>query len=129
MDDHGRLSSGEEDTFAEDRTRRLRRGRLLRFALCITIWALSVIPLARDSIDGREGARIVAVYLVVGALSLGLAAVIRGVYVLVATRRQFWSPSLFLIAAVLAVMGYAVQSAGEEVVPIAGVPVRESNAE
>ena len=129
MEDSGRLSSGEEDTFAKDRLRRLRRGRLLRFALCIALWALSVVPMARDSVDGREGARVAAVYLVVGALSLGLAAVIRGVYVLVATRRQFWSPSLFLIAAVLAVMGYAVQSAGEDVVPIAGALVRVSNAE
>jgi hypothetical protein len=74
--------------------------------------------MARESIDGRQGAAVVAVYLAVGALSLGAAAVIRGIYALL-RKLRFWSPWVFVIAAVLAIAGYAVQSAGEEVVPVA----------
>ena len=54
------------------------------------------------------------------AISLGAPRpVIRGGYVLLRQRRQFWSPWLFVLAALLAVAGYAVQSAGDEAIPIA----------
>jgi hypothetical protein len=126
MDDPGsQFTPGDEETYAEDRRRRLHRGRLVGFSVCIPLWVLSVVPLARESIDGHEGADVVFVYLVVGAISLGVAAVIRGIYALL-MKRQFWSPWVFLIAAVLAIAGYAIQSAGDEVVPIAGA--RESRA-
>jgi hypothetical protein len=46
--------------------------------------------MARESIDGRQGAAVVAVYLAVGALSLGAAAVIRGIYALL-RKLRFWS--------------------------------------
>jgi drug/metabolite transporter (DMT)-like permease len=110
----------EADAYAEDRARGLSRRRLLGFAVCGALWALSVIPLARDATDEREGVRLLGVYLVVAAFSLGIAVVIRAIYALVLRRRQFWSPWLFLIAAVLAVGGYAVHSAGEETIPVAG---------
>ena len=119
MKDPGRPTPGEGDTYTEERIRRLRRRRLLGFAVCVALWVISVVPLARDATDGREGASVVVVYLVAGAISLGAAAVIRGVYVLLRQRRQFWSPWLFVLAALLAVMGYAVQSAGDEAIPIA----------
>ena len=128
MEDPDRPTSGEGDTYTEERTRRLRRRRLLGFAVCVALWVLSVVPLARDATDGREGASVVAVYLVAGAISLGAAVVIRGVYVLLRQRRQFWSPWLFVLAALLAVMGYAVQSAGDEAIPIAHAS-QESRAE
>jgi hypothetical protein len=69
---------------------------------------------------GREGAGAVAVYLAVGAITLGVAAVIRGIYVLltqrnfvVLTQRNFWwAPWVFLLAAVVAILMFLVQSAG-----------------
>jgi hypothetical protein len=63
MSDSGGLGSGDQDTYAEDRSRRLRRRSLLGFAVCFAIWVLGVVPLARDSIDEREGASVVAFYL------------------------------------------------------------------
>jgi drug/metabolite transporter (DMT)-like permease len=115
----GWLGDRGADAYADDRARRLSRRRLLGFAVCGALWALSVIPLARDATDDREGVRVLGVYLVVAAFSLGIAVAIRAIYALVFRRRQFWSPWLFLIAAVLAVGGYAVQSAGEETIPVA----------
>jgi hypothetical protein len=126
MTDPGWLGSDSGDTFEEDRVRHRRRGRLLGFAVSVSLWVLSVVPLARESIDGREGVAAVAVYLVVGVLSLGTAAVLRSVYAVLSKRRRFWSPWLFLIAAVVAVTGYAVQSAGDEAVPIAVASARVS---
>jgi len=118
MDDPGsQFSSGDTDTYSEDRTRRLQRGRLVGFAICTPLWVLAVVPLAREIMDGREGAEAVAVYLAVGAISLGVAAVIRGIYVMLA-KRHFWSPWVFLMAALLAGAGYVVESAGQEEVPI-----------
>jgi hypothetical protein len=112
MDDHGsQFTSRDGETFAEDRRRRLRRGRLVGFFVCIALWVLSVVPLARESTGGREGAGAVAVYLAAGAITLGVAASIRGIYVLL-RKLQFWSPWVFLLAAVLALAGYVVQSAG-----------------
>jgi drug/metabolite transporter (DMT)-like permease len=119
--------AGDAARFAEDRARRLSRGRLFGFVVCGSLWALSLIPLARDATDGREGVRVLGVYLVVAALSLGIAVALRTIYALVFRRRQFWSPWLFLIAAVLAVGGYAVQSAGEEPIPIASAAANASN--
>lgn len=112
MDDPvSQLTPTDGETYAEDRRARLHRGRLQGFALCAVLWVLSVIPLARESMHGREGVGLVAVYLAVGAISLGVAGVLRGIYVLLRNGR-FWSPWVFLIAAVLALGGYAVQSAG-----------------
>jgi hypothetical protein len=118
MDDPGsQFGSGDKDTYVEDRRRRLHRGRVVGFSVSIPLWVLAVVPLARETMDGREGAGAVAVYLAVGAITLGVAAVIRGIYVMLAKRR-FWSPWVFLIAAVLAVAGYVVESAGQEEIPI-----------
>ena len=112
------FTPGDGDTYAADRRRRLQRGRLVGFAVFVPVWVLSVVPLARDAVDEREGAAVVAVYLVAGAFSLVIAAVIRGLYV-VLTKRRFWSPWVFLMAAVVAIASYTVQSAGDEVVPFA----------
>jgi hypothetical protein len=109
-------------TFWEDQKRRVRRGRLIGFAICIPLWMLSMVPLARESMEGREG---VLVYLVVGAFTLAVAAVIRGVYVLV-TKRPFLSPWIFVMAALVALAGSAVQGAGE--VPVADASALESMA-
>jgi hypothetical protein len=114
-------------SFWEEHRRRRQRARLAGFCVCIPLWLLSVVPLARESMDGREGAKAVAVYVAVGALTLGVAVAIRGVYGLL-RKRQFWSPWVFLIAAVVAIGGYAVQSAGEEV-PVAGGAAQESGDE
>jgi hypothetical protein len=124
MDESGsQLATSGGETYAEDRRRRLHRDRLVGFALCIALWLLSVIPLARESMHGRDGAGAVAVYVAVGAITLGIAAVIRGLYVLL-RRQRFWSPWVFLLAAVLALAGYAVQSAGPGGL-ISAPPVRE----
>jgi hypothetical protein len=104
--------SDEGETFAESRTRRLQRNRLVGFFLCIALWVLSVVPLARESMHGREGAGAVAVYLAVAAITLGVAAVIRGMYILLTRRHFWWSPWIFLIAAVAAISIFLAQSAG-----------------
>jgi hypothetical protein len=111
MDDRSPHTAGDDDTYAEDRRTRLHRGRLVGFSVCIALWLLSAVPLARLSSDEGGGADVAAAYLAAG---LGIAVVIRGVYARL-RRRQFWSPWLFLIAAVLAIISYGVQSAGEEV--------------
>jgi hypothetical protein len=129
MDDLGsQVTPTEDQAYAEDRRLRRRRARPVGFALCGALWALSVIRLARESAEGREGAKLVLVYLVVGGLSLAAAAAIRGIYALLRQLR-FWSPWVFLIAALLAFTGYVVQSAGEEEIPITGAKTYESRLE
>jgi hypothetical protein len=122
--DGSHISAGSSRrTYWEDRKRRLRRGRLIGFALCIPLWALSMIPLARESMEGREG---VLVYLTVAVISLGVAAVIRGVYV-VLTKRPILSPWIFVMAAFVAIAGSAVQGAGE--VPATDISALEASGE
>jgi hypothetical protein len=111
MDDPGQpFTPGNGQTYAEDRRRRLHRGRVVGFSVCIALWLLSAVPLARLSSDEGGGADVAAAYLGTG---LGIAIVSRGIYAW-RTRRPFWSPWLFLTAAVLAIVSYAVQSAGDK---------------
>jgi hypothetical protein len=113
MDDPGQQFSpgGHGQTYVEERRTRRRRGRLLGFAVCIALWLLSALPLARLSSDEGGGTGVAAAYLAAG---LGIAVVTRGIYALL-RKRPFWSPWLFVIAAVLAITSYAVLSAGEQV--------------
>ena len=103
---------GSQFTYEEDRKRRLGRNRLVQFWLCAALWVVSVVPLARESMHGREGAGAVAVYMAVGAITLGVAAVIRSIYVLLTKRKFWWSPWVFLLAAVVSIAIFLVQSAG-----------------
>jgi cation transport ATPase len=114
------------ETYAEDRKAGFERRRLVGFSVLIPLWVLSIVPIARESMDGRDGANAVLVYLAVGAISLGVAAAIRGLYVLL-TKRRFWSPWVFLLAAVVAIVSYSVQTAGEEVPPVTA-QTQESSA-
>ena len=94
--------------YEDDRTKRLERRRLMGYALSIALWLKSTIPLARlVSDDGGAG---VAIYLGAG---LAVALAIRGVYALM-PRRRFWSPWLFVIAAILTITSYGIQTAGDE---------------
>lgn len=108
------LTPGAErrKAYAEDRRSRLRRKRLIWFLASFGLWVLSVVLLAVESMHGREGAGAVAVYLAVSAITLGVAAVIRGIYVLLTKRHRWWSPWVFVIAAVVAISIYLVQSSG-----------------
>lgn len=117
-EDSPQFMPGESGSYTENRKARRRRGRLVKFGIFIPIWMLGIAPLAREIIDGGGTANVVLVYLAVGAASLGIAAVIRGAYVWL-TKRRFWSPWVFPIAALLAIAGYSVQTAGEEPVPLA----------
>jgi hypothetical protein len=119
------IATSSAGSYAEDQRARLLRGRLVRFAIFIPLWVLSVIPLAREISDGRE---VVLAYLAVGAVSLGIVFAIRGVYVLLMRRKHIWAPSAFLIAAVLAMASYVVQTGGEEEIPLAGAAAQESEA-
>jgi len=101
-------------TYEQDRTKRLHRRRLVGHASCIALWLISAVPLARLSSDEGGGAGVAAAYLAAG---LGIALAIRGVYTLL-TRRPFWSPWLFAIAAVLAIASYVLQTGGDDVVPL-----------
>jgi len=104
--------AGDDRSYADVRRARIRRRRLAGFLVWVPIWALSIVPLAREILADRGGAD-VAVYLAVGAISLGAATVLRSIYVLL-TRRRLLSPWVFLIAAVLALAVYMVQSAGPD---------------
>jgi len=106
------LTPGSGEAYEEDRKSRIHRNRLVGFFLCVVLWVLSVVPLARQSMHGREGAGAVAVYLAVGAITFGVAAVIRGLYVLLTKRNFWWSPWVFVLAAVAATLIFLVQSAG-----------------
>ena len=106
------LTPGSGEAYEEDRKSRIHRNRLVGFFLCVALWVLSVVPLARESMHGREGAGAVAVYLAVGAITFGVAAVIRGLYVLLTKRNFWWSPWMFVLAAVAAILIFLVQSAG-----------------
>ena len=97
------IASSSDRSYAEVQRTRRRRSRLVRFAVLVPLWVLSVVPLAREIVDGREGAAVVLAYLAVGAISLGIAVAIRGVYVLLAREKPIWSPSVFLMATVLAI--------------------------
>jgi hypothetical protein len=128
MDDPGQpFTPSEGQIFEEARRRRLHRGRLVGYTVCIALWLLGAVPLALLSSDEGGGADVAAAYLAAG---LGIAVVSRGIYAW-RTRRPFWSPWLFLIAAVLAIISYAVQSAGEEVwqpeaAQVASAPARRA---
>ena len=102
MDDPGQRNAGgdnrDRQMYEEDRTKRLRRGRLVGYVLCIALWLFSAVPLARLSSEEGGGALVTVVYLAAG---LGIALVSRGIYTKL-TRRPFLSPWLFAIAAVLA---------------------------
>jgi hypothetical protein len=63
---------GSQFTYEADRKRRLRRNRLVQFCVCIALWVVSVVPLARESMPGREGASAVAVYVAVGGITTSL---------------------------------------------------------
>jgi hypothetical protein len=106
------LTTGPK-TYTEERQTRLRRNRFIGFVLCAALWLLSLLPLARLSGDDGGGVGVAVVYLAAG---FGIALATRGIYVLL-KKRAFWSPWLFVTAAVLAIMSYAVVSAGEQVDP------------
>jgi hypothetical protein len=120
MDDPGSQKPSSEDAiWAENRRTHRHRVHLVALFVSIAIWLLSAVPLALLSSDQGGGAVITAAYLAAG---LAIAVVIRGIYAW-RTGRFFWSPWLFLLAAVLAIMSYAVQSAGEK-----GASPRDSRA-
>ncbi len=104
------VASSDGDTYTADRAMRRHRVRLGGFAVCIALWLVSALPLARFVHDGG-GAGLVALYLAVAAVSLAVASAIRGFYVLL-RHRQFWTPWIFALAAVVAIVGYIAQSAG-----------------
>lgn len=107
--------------FADEAARHLHRIRVGEFLVWIPIWLLSVVPLARWIADG-VGA-VALSYVAVGAVSLGVAAAIRGLYVLLRRSQSLWSPWLFVIAAFLAINGYFVQSAGHKGAFISFLPL------
>lgn len=102
--------TGEGPTYDERRTRRRHRLLLVGYALCVALWLLSTIPLARLSSGEGGGAAVTTAYLAAGLL---VALVIRGIYT-VLRRRPLWSPWLFVIAAVFTIAGYGVQTGGDE---------------
>ena len=111
MDDAGQQFTPGGQTYEADRLRGIHQRRLWGFAACIALWLLSAVPLALLSSDDGGGAGVAAVYLAAG---LAIAVLSRAGYALL-TKKPFWSPWLFVIAAVLAIMSYGIQSAGETV--------------
>ncbi len=107
-----KLTSARRQTYAEERLARLRRGRVVGYSVCIALWLLSAIPLAQLSSDDGGGVGVASAYLIAG---FGIALLTRGIYVLL-KGQTFWSPWLFVTAAVLAILSYIVVSAGEKAV-------------
>jgi hypothetical protein len=106
------FSPGDTGTFEDDRRARIHRRRLVGFAVSIALWLVSAVPLSLLASDEGGGTGVTVVYLAAG---LGIALAIRGLYALL-TKRPFLSPWLFVIAALLAIMSYGVQSAGDRAV-------------
>jgi hypothetical protein len=98
-------------SYAEEQARTRRRNRIATFALCIVLWALAAVPLARELSDGGA-AEILLSYLGVAAGSLGVATAISAISTLV-MRRRLVTPGLFVVAGVLAIAGFVVHTAGE----------------
>jgi hypothetical protein len=111
--DTSEYMAGDDHSGSASRLARVNWLRFVGFLVLIPVWALSAVPLARELIDGRDGARVILTYLAVAGISLGIVAVIRGIYARLMERR-FWSPWMFLVAAVLALAGHSVQTAGME---------------
>ncbi len=95
--------------YEEARTLRLRRNKVVGYAATVLLWLLSAVPLARLASDEGGGAGVATVFLAVG---LGIAILLRAIYARW-RGRAFWSPWLFVIAAVLAIASYGIQSAGD----------------
>ena len=112
MDDPNRsYNPGESQTYAADRDRRLRWKRAAGYVISVALWLLSAIPLARLSDDDGGGTGITVAYLAAG---LAIAVVIRGIYAW-RMKRPFWSPWLFVVAAVLAFGSSVLLSGGDRV--------------
>jgi hypothetical protein len=103
------FTPGTRESYADERSTRRHRRRVVGFSVCIALWLLSAVPLARLSSDDGGGAGVAVAYLVAG---IGVALVTRGIYAH-ARRRSFWSPWLFVTAAVLALMSYGGLTGGE----------------
>ncbi|HET7743583.1 MAG TPA: hypothetical protein VFK76_02480 [Gaiellaceae bacterium] len=102
--------SSDGDTYIAERAARRHRARLGGYSAFGALWLLSALPLALYVDDG-SGARLVVLYLAVAAIGLVGAIAVRGLYSWL-RRRQVWSPWIFAFAALLATVGYIVQSAG-----------------
>ncbi len=112
MDDPSpEFTPGSGQTYAEERRTRRQRRRVVGFSVCIALWLLSAVPIARLSSDEGGGVGVAAIYLAAG---FGIAVVTRGIYARL-RRRRFWSPWLFVTAAVLAIGSYVLVTGGEQV--------------
>jgi hypothetical protein len=105
-----KATSGNAQAYADELRARRHRYRVVGFSVCIALWLLSAVPLARLSSEDGGGAGVAAAYLVAG---FGIAVLIRVLYALM-TRRAVWSPWVFATAALLAITSYGVLSAGEK---------------
>lgn len=110
IDDPAQGFTSDGRLYEQDRTNRRRRFLLAGYAFCVALWLASTIPLVRLSSEDGGGAVVAVVYLASG---LAVALVARGIFTLT-TRRGFWSPWLFVIAAVLALTSYGIQTGGDE---------------
>ena len=102
------VASSDGDRYTADRAARSHRARLGGFSACAALWLVSALPLALY-VDGGGGAGLVALYVAVAAVSLVGAIAVRGLYAWL-RRQEVWSPWIFAFAAVLAIVGYIVQS-------------------
>jgi hypothetical protein len=104
------VASSDGDAYEADRTTRRHRRRLGGFSAFGPLWLVSALPLALYVDDGR-GAGLLALYVAVATVGLVGALAVRGLYSWL-RHRELWSPWIFACAAVLAIVGYIVQSAG-----------------
>jgi hypothetical protein len=87
---------------------RSRWPRRLAFFGAIGLWLLILPPLASRLADDESGSEVLAAYVASIVTSLVVAAVIRIVYAKL-RKRRFWSPWLFVLAAIVAFLSFVGQ--------------------
>lgn len=110
------FTASDSGAYLELQIRTERKKRIAWFTVWGVLWALALIPLARELTEGGA-TEIVFTYLSLAAATLAVAAAIRLIYKLL-TKKPVVRPMLFALAALVAILGYVVHTAGAPVEPI-----------
>lgn len=108
--------SSEHSQESPDRGKRSSR-RVVGYVVPVLLWLLIAYPFAaRGASDDSGVSGLMGALLGTLAVTLGIAAAVRGIYVAI-RKRPFMSPWLFFLAAVFALLSSAGQASEEEGAP------------